>query len=251
MKSGSLRIAFILCALLCFTMPTLAETRGSPYTPDQLHKMSTLVFEGTVLEIKTTDDKFKKTFPVKAKVSTVLKGKLDKNELSFKHKHPGRCVIFEKEFNVPEVEQEGTFYLQDQSGTLVLIGYLKKTEESNLKISYDSSRLTIIEVSGRKLDCTYHTFRKDLIALRTNMKSYDTHNSKITLTNDELEELRKWAKEAIKSTTTEEQKKSRKGYYTKLSVELAGKTYEPNHSHIKALKAIIKKIVEDRRKEGF
>ncbi len=66
------------------------------------------------------------TFPTSAEVARVLKGKLEQKELSFKHKHPSRCVIFEEEFNMPKVGQEGTFYLQDQGGTLVLIGYLKK-----------------------------------------------------------------------------------------------------------------------------
>ncbi len=250
MKNGSLRITFILCALLCFTMSALGETRGRSYTPEQLYKMSTLVFQGEVTKIERVE-KYDKTFPTAAKIVKLLKGKLDKNELSFKHKHPGRCVIFEKEFNVPALTQEGNFYLQDQNGTLVLIGYLKKIEESNLKIFYNSSGLTVIEISDRKLDCTYHTFRKDLMATRATIESYDTHQSKISLTNDELEELRKWATQAIKTTATEEQKKSQRGYYTNLSVELAGKTYKPNHNYIKAFKAIIKKIVEDRRKKGF
>jgi hypothetical protein len=106
-----------------------AETRAPSafYSPEKLKEMSTLVFKGTVLEVETVE-KYKVTFPTKAKVSNILKGKLQKKELTFKHKHPGRCIILEKEFNTPKVGQAGTFYIQDQGGTLVLIGYIKKTE---------------------------------------------------------------------------------------------------------------------------
>jgi hypothetical protein len=117
----------VLCLLVCMVVPCLAETRGAPYTLEQLHKMSTLVFEGTVTKIETVE-KYKKTFPTSATISNVLKGTLKKKNLSFKHKDPGRCVIFEKEFNTPTIGQEGTFYLQNQGGALVLIGYIKKDE---------------------------------------------------------------------------------------------------------------------------
>ena len=113
--------------------PALGESRFGLYTPEQLHEMSTLVFEGTVTGIATVE-KYEETFPTSATVTKVLKGKLDKKELSFKHKHPGRNLIYKEEFNPPEVGQDGTFYIQDQHGTLVLIGYLKKPDVS-LKIA--------------------------------------------------------------------------------------------------------------------
>lgn len=113
------------CLLVCLVVPCFAESRGGRYTPEQLHEMSTLVFSGTVVEIET-NEKYKVNFPTRAKVADVLKGEPKEKELSFKHKHPGRCVIFEVEFNIPKVGQEGTFYLQDQGGTLVLIGYIRK-----------------------------------------------------------------------------------------------------------------------------
>ncbi|MBW8017013.1 MAG: hypothetical protein FVQ82_12575 [Planctomycetes bacterium] len=115
----------ILLAIFCFMQPCFAETRGSKYTPEQLYKKSTLVFRGTVTKIETVE-KYNNTFPVSAAVSKILKGKLKDKEFSFKHKNPGKNVIYKAEFNVPTVGQEGTFYIQDQSGTLVLIGYIKK-----------------------------------------------------------------------------------------------------------------------------
>jgi hypothetical protein len=89
--------------------------------------MSTLVFEGKVMEIETNAE-YKVSFPTKATVNAVLKGKLEAKELTFKHKDPGRNIILEKEYNTPQVGRAGTFYIEDQGGTLVLIGYIKKTE---------------------------------------------------------------------------------------------------------------------------
>lgn len=122
-----MKIRAIILLIFCFMKPCFAETRGSIYTPEQLDKMSTLVFKGTVSKIDTVE-KYKKTFPTSAMISEVLKGTFKEKELVFKHKSPGKCVIFEKEFNTPTIGQEGTFYLQDQGGTLVLIGYIKKAE---------------------------------------------------------------------------------------------------------------------------
>ena len=119
----------VLCLLACFAVLCFAENRGTAYTPEQLHKMSTLVFSGTVVRIET-DERYQVSFPTRAKVADVEKGQLKEKELSFAHKHPGRSTIFEQEFNTPKVGQEGTFYLQKQGNSLVLIGYIAKTEQT-------------------------------------------------------------------------------------------------------------------------
>jgi len=119
----------ILAAMVIAACYAHAESRdpNNPYTPQELKNMSTLVFEGTVAEIETNVE-YKVTFPTKATVGTVLKGKLEAKELTFKHKHPGKFIILEKEYNAPALGQTGTFYLEDQGGTLILIGYIKKTD---------------------------------------------------------------------------------------------------------------------------
>jgi hypothetical protein len=119
----------ILAGMVIATCAVHAESRdpNSPYTPQQLKEMSTLVFEGAVVAIETNAE-HKVSFPTKATVGTIFKGKLDAKELTFKHKHPGRAIIIEKEYNTPAIGQTGTFYLEDQGGTLILIGYIKKTE---------------------------------------------------------------------------------------------------------------------------
>jgi hypothetical protein len=113
----------LVMSLLISGIPAFAEDRARPFTPEELLGQSTLVFQGTVLQVEA-DGADKVAFPVKAGIASVVKGKSDKTELSFKHKS-GKFVIFQEEFNRPEIGQKGTFYLQDMGGILVLIGYLK------------------------------------------------------------------------------------------------------------------------------
>lgn len=124
-----MRQLLMLSLLTIAAMWIHAESRAPEafYTPKQLTEMSTLVFEGTVAEIETNAE-YNVSFPIKAFVRTLVKGKLEAKELSFKHKHPGKHIIIEKEYNTPVLGQAGTFYLQDQGGTLILIGYIKNTE---------------------------------------------------------------------------------------------------------------------------
>jgi hypothetical protein len=129
-REENMKRLLILGALMIAVSSANAESRdpNSPYTPKQLKEISTLVFEGTVTEIET-NAQHKVSFPTKATVGAVLKGKLEAKELTFKHKSPGKWLILEKEYNTPKAGQEGTFYIEVQNGTLVLIGYIiKKTE---------------------------------------------------------------------------------------------------------------------------
>ena len=77
-----------------------AETRGRHFTPEQLHKQSTLVIKGDVREIETVAE-FKVSFPIRASVDAVVKGRWKEKEIAFQHKHPGLNVIFEQEYNKP------------------------------------------------------------------------------------------------------------------------------------------------------
>ncbi len=125
-----MRTTLVGCLVMLSVVSARAETRGpdSFYTPEKLTAMSTLVFDGTVLEIETVEGR-DVSFPIKAKVDTVLKGTLKEKELSFAHKSPGKFVILEVEYNPPKLSQRGRFYLQNQHGTLVLIGYIRKAEQ--------------------------------------------------------------------------------------------------------------------------
>ena len=142
---------------------------------------------------------------------------------------------------------------------LLLIGFLVAgaistclhAENLDFEISYNSSGLTVISISGNKLEYIYHTKRRGLMAIRANMESFDEHISKITLTNEEMKELQEWAKEAIITKVTEEQKESRRGYSTTLVVNMDGKRYYPNLETVEAFKKIIKKIVHGRIKQHF
>jgi len=104
-----------------------AETRGRHFTPEQLHQQSTLVIKGAVREIQTVAE-FKVSFPKRASVDTVVKGRWKEKEIAFQHKHPGLNVIFNQEYNKPAMGQKGTFYVQSRNGALILIGYISDTE---------------------------------------------------------------------------------------------------------------------------
>lgn len=125
------KILFGLIALLMVSFAHAEKrARSAFYSPEKLKEMSTLVFTGAVLNIET-NEKYKVSFPVEAKVDKIVKGKMKEKKLSFKHKNPGKFIIIEKEFNTPKVGQKGAFYIQKQGETLVLIGYIKKREQKD------------------------------------------------------------------------------------------------------------------------
>ena len=126
MRTGQM-VALIGCLSLTAAIVAIAESRGRHYTPAELLEQSTLVFKGRVLQVGTVDE-YKVAFPTKATVDKVLKGTWGHKEIDFKHKNPGLNVIYEEEFNKPEKNQKGTFYLQVQYEHLILIGYISETE---------------------------------------------------------------------------------------------------------------------------
>lgn len=92
----------------------------------------------------------------------------------------------------------------------------------DFKIEYNSSSLTVITVESNKLNCTWHTLRKDLNTERASLESYDKHQSSITLIPSETNELHQWARAAIKTKVTGGQRESRRGYSTVLSLTVGG-----------------------------
>lgn len=137
---------------------------------------------------------------------------------------------------------------------LLALSHVASSDETlkpELKIHYSSSGLTVITVESNRLECTWHSLRKDLKAVRANLESFDKHQSSISLVQSEIDELLHWARAAIEAKVTEEQKESRRGYSTVLSVTIDGKAYSPNYETIKAFKKIVSKIIRKRRKEGF
>lgn len=158
----------VLCLQLCFVVPCFAETRGKPFAPEKLYEMSVLVFEGTVTKIITAK-RYKKTFPTSAKVTKVLKGKTDKKELPLKHKSPGKFTIFEEEYNVPEIGQKGTFYIQDMYGTLVLIGFIQKTKPAVMVPLSVVSQISYTDSAGQHaapVRKAYAKYQGNLISVR-------------------------------------------------------------------------------------
>ena len=73
----------------------------------------------------------------------------------------------------------------------VLICTYIQAEDNGFEISYNSSGLTIINIYNNKLEYTYHTFRKDMMAMRASMESYDKHKSEIKIMHSPL--LSSWS----------------------------------------------------------
>ena len=142
MIKTALAIFAATAVMLMVSAMGFAETRGQPFTPEELYEQSTLVIKGAVLEIETIME-FQVSFPIGASVDAVVKGKWKEKKIAFQPKHPGLNVIFEQEYNKPEMGQKGTFYVQSRNGTLVLIGYI-----SNVKP--DHQAVELMPVPGLK-----------------------------------------------------------------------------------------------------
>lgn len=122
-------VAFSATAAVMLIVVTLsyAEVRVRHYTPEELYEQSTLVFKGTVLAIENVPE-FNISFPVRARVDAVVKGRWREKEIAFRYKHPGLHAIFRQEYNHPETDKQGTFYVQNRNGTLLLIGFISDTD---------------------------------------------------------------------------------------------------------------------------
>lgn len=130
----------------------------------------------------------------------------------------------------------------------------QQTQPSEFSVTYDSSGLTVVKVNDGKLECTYHTNRKDERRPRLAVQSFapfDSHVSRISLTDAELKELREWALAAINTKATEEQMRDQNGYHTALAIRMDGKTYLPDHATAGALWAWVKRIIADRTKAAL
>jgi len=127
MTKTAITVVAASVVILMASTAGFAETRGRHFTPEQLREQSTLVIKGAVREIETAAE-FKISFPKRASVDTVVKGRWKEKEIAFQHKHPGLNVIFEQEYNKPAMGQKGTFYVQSRNGALILIGYISDTE---------------------------------------------------------------------------------------------------------------------------
>ncbi len=110
---------------------------------------------------------------------------------------------------------------------------VKKTVNDGLQIDYDHAGLTQITVENGKLKYVWHTSKKDLIALRQDLSSYDRHEFSKELTPTDLSRFEKWIDEtglfslhdsfAIKDNET-----YGSAFETSLKVISGNKRYEAN-----------------------
>jgi hypothetical protein len=138
MTRTAIAIFAVTAVTLMCSAPGTAEVRARHFTPEQLYEQSTLVIQGRVSGIAIVAE-FEASFPVEASVDTVVKGRWPEKDIAFQHKHPGLHVIFEQEFNTPEMGQRGTFYIQKRNGSPMLIGYIRDAEPF-----HQASELTLV-----------------------------------------------------------------------------------------------------------
>jgi hypothetical protein len=99
-----------------------AESRGGPWTEEQLLKYSTVVFVGEVLET-TTFDKYKRTVPTRVRVLLSVKGNVPQLERDVVPKHPGKFVYFDQEFSQAAKGRLGVFFVGTKEQPDLLMGY--------------------------------------------------------------------------------------------------------------------------------
>jgi hypothetical protein len=99
-----------------------AESRGAPWSEEQLLKKSTIVFVGEVLET-TTFNQYKRTVPTRVRVLLSVKGNVPQGERAVRPKHPGNFVYFDQEFSQAEKGRLGLFFVGAKEQPDLLMGY--------------------------------------------------------------------------------------------------------------------------------
>jgi hypothetical protein len=107
---------------LLFPVALRAETRGNPFTEEQLLQHSFAVFVGEVLET-TTFDRYERTLPTRVRVLLSIKGKVPQGERDVLPKHPGNYVYFDEEFSQAAKGRLGVFFVGTKGQPDLLMGY--------------------------------------------------------------------------------------------------------------------------------
>ena len=100
----------------------MAETRGEPYTEQELLENSTAVFVGEVLET-TIFEQYKRTVPSRARVLVSVKGNVKSGGLALIPKHPGKAAYFDAEFGAAAKGRLGVFYVGNKDNPDLLMGF--------------------------------------------------------------------------------------------------------------------------------
>ena len=108
--------------ILLFPAVLLAESRGKPFTEEQLLEQSSAVFVGEVIEIATFDG-YKRIVPKRVRVLVSIKGQVSADERAVVPKDPGLFVYFDEEFSQAMIGHLGVFYVGAKGQPDLLIGY--------------------------------------------------------------------------------------------------------------------------------
>ena len=114
--------AVVASAFLFPGPPARGESRGEPYTEEELLERSTRVFVGEVLQTKTFP-RDGRTVPTRARVLRSIKGKAEPGALTLRPKDPGLHVYFDEEFDPAGGSAIGIFYVGTEKRPDLLQGY--------------------------------------------------------------------------------------------------------------------------------
>lgn len=105
-----------------------AETRGKPYTKEQLLENSHTIFVGRVLETRTYEA-YKRTVPLRVRPLVMLKGRPLGREHQLTPKDPGHFVYFDEEFSPARQDELGVFYIGRSGPSELLMSYQRIPEQ--------------------------------------------------------------------------------------------------------------------------
>lgn len=122
MKRSTCIIAVLVLLPVLLAVHSHAESRGGPWTEEQLWSYSTKVFVGEVLQT-TTFPKYRRTLPTRTRVLVSIKGKVQRELRDVEPKHPGKFAYFDAEFDQAVVGRRGVFYVGTEENPGLLMGY--------------------------------------------------------------------------------------------------------------------------------
>ena len=114
--------AAVVAALIAIPGAASAETRGKPYSEEQLLERSATVFVGEVLETRAYPGRGL-SVPTRVRVLLSLKGGVTAGDRDVTPKDPGKHVYFDEEFSPAGKGDTGVFYVGADGAAEQLLGY--------------------------------------------------------------------------------------------------------------------------------
>ena len=122
-RSASLGLVVGVLALYLGATALHAETRGKPYSEEDLLRRCSKVFVGEVLDTRTFTARGTRTVPTRVRVLVSVKGNVPHGERGVVPKDPGHFVYFAEEFTAARKGGIGVFFVGTDDQPDLLMGY--------------------------------------------------------------------------------------------------------------------------------